>query len=71
MNADEFAMKADDGQGNLVNRLYFDLPPKNINSSAPSRLMEVREIDTGDNFRVDQNGNAYLAGDATIYGGRF
>jgi len=70
MNADEFAMKADDGQGNLVNRLYFD-PATEEYKFVGTVKIDGGEINIGDNFRVDQNGNAYLAGDATIYGGRF
>jgi len=70
MNADEFAMKADDGQGNLVNRLYFD-PTTGTYKFVGTVKIDGGEINISDNFRVDQNGNAYLAGDATIYGGKF
>lgn len=70
MNADEFAMQAADSQGNLQNRIFFD-PISGDYKFIGNVNINGGEINIGNNFRVDQNGNAYLAGDATIYGGKY
>ena len=70
MNADEFAMQATDSQGNLQNRIYFD-PVSGDYKFIGNVNINGGEINIGNNFRVDQYGNAYLAGDATIYGGKY
>ena len=70
MNADEFAMQAADDQGNLQNRIYFD-PISGDYKFIGNVNINGGEINIGNNFRVDQYGNAYLAGDATIYGGKY
>ena len=70
MNADEFAMQAVDGEGRMQNRIYFD-PITGDYRFIGNVSINGGEINIGDNFRVDQQGNAYLAGDATIYGGKY
>ena len=70
MNADEFAMQAADENGNLQNRIYFD-PVTGDYKFIGNVNINGGEINIGNNFRVDQYGNAYLAGDATIYGGKY
>ena len=70
MNADEFAMQAVDGEGQMQNRIYFD-PITGDYKFIGNVSINGGEINIGDNFRVDQQGNAYLAGDATIYGGKY
>jgi len=70
MNADEFRMQAANDQGQLEDRLYFD-PITGEYRFVGTVKIDGGEINIGDNFRVDQYGNAYLAGDATIYGGKY
>lgn len=70
MNADEFAMQAVDGEGRMQNRIYFD-PVSGDYKFIGNVNINGGEINIGENFRVDQQGNAYLAGDATIYGGKY
>lgn len=70
MNADEFAMQAADEHGQLQNRIYFD-PVSGDYKFIGNVNINGGEINIGNNFRVDQYGNAYLAGDATIYGGKY
>jgi hypothetical protein len=70
LNADEFAMQAVDGEGRMQNRIYFD-PATGDYKFVGNVSINGGEINIGDNFRVDQQGNAYLAGDATIYGGKY
>lgn len=70
LNADEFRMQAADSEGELKDKLFFD-PVSGDYKFVGTVKIEGGEINIGDNFRVDQNGNAYLAGDATIYGGRY
>jgi len=70
MNADEFAMQAVDGEGRMQNRIYFD-PITGDYKFIGNVSINGGDINIGDNFRVDQQGNAYLAGDATIYGGKY
>ena len=71
LNADSFRMQAiDDSDGQLKDRIYFDTDKKEY------RFVGSVEIDSGsininDNFVVDENGNAYLSGDSTIYGGKY
>ena len=70
MNADEFAMQAEDSEGNMQNRIFFD-PISGDYKFIGNVNINGGEINIGNNFRVDQQGNAYLAGDATIYGGKY
>lgn len=70
MNANEFAMQAADSEGHMQNRIYFD-PISGDYKFIGNVNINGGEINIGNNFRVDQNGNAYLAGDATIYGGKY
>ena len=70
MNADEFSMQAADNQGRLQDKIFFD-PVSGDYKFIGNVNINGGEINIGNNFRVDQNGNAYLAGDATIYGGKY
>ncbi len=70
LNANEFRMQAADEEGELRDKLYFD-PVTGDYKFVGTVKIEGGEIHIGDNFRVDTEGNAYLAGDATIYGGRY
>lgn len=70
LNADEFRMQAENDQGHLEDRLYFD-PVTGDYRFVGTVKIDGGEINIGNNFRVDQHGNAYLAGDATIYGGKY
>lgn len=70
MNADEFRMQAKDGDGILRDKLYFDPDSGNYKFVG---TVDIREgvININDNFIVDQNGNVYMKGDSTIYGGKY
>ena len=70
LNAEEFRMQAADEDGNLKDKLYFD-PQTGEYKFVGTVSIDGGDINIGGNFRVDQQGNAYLAGDATIYGGRY
>ena len=63
-------MQAADEDGNLKDRLYFD-PQTGEYKFVGTVSIDGGDINIGGNFKVDQYGNAYLAGDATIYGGRY
>jgi hypothetical protein len=70
LNSDEFRMQAADSEGNLKDKLYFD-PITGEYKFVGTVSIDGGDINIGGNFRVDQYGNAYLAGDATIYGGKY
>lgn len=69
MNADEFRMQAKDG-GVLKDKLYFD-PVTGTYKFVGTVSIMGGSIDIGGHFKVDPNGNAYLTGDSTIYGGKY
>lgn len=70
MNADEFRMQAKDGDGVLRDKLYFD-PETESYKFVGSVDIKEGIININDNFKVDQNGNVYMCGDSTIYGGKY
>ena len=70
MNADEFRMQGLDASGNLEDKLYFD-PQSGGYKFKGSIEVKDGSININDKFVVDENGNAYLSGDSTIYGGKY
>lgn len=70
MNADEFRMQGLDEDGNLEDKLYFDPDSGNYRFKGSVQL-DGGNININNNFIVDANGNAYMSGDATIYGGKY
>ncbi len=70
MNADEFRMQALGSDDKLEDKLYFD--PESGNYKFKGSI-EVKSgsININNNFIVDENGNAYMSGDSTIYGGKY
>lgn len=70
MNADEFRMQALDDEGVLEDKLYFD-PESGSYKFKGSIEVQSGSININDRFIVDANGNAYMSGEATIYGGKY
>lgn len=70
MNADEFRMQGLDDDGNLEDKLYFDPQSGNYKFKGSVEL-DGGNININNHFVVDANGNAYMSGDATIYGGKY
>jgi len=70
MNADEFRMQALGGVGTLEDKLYFDPVSGNYKFKGSIEVIGGN-ININNQFIVDENGNAYMSGDATIYGGKY
>lgn len=70
MNADEFRMMAKNESGVFEDKLYFDATDESYKFVGS---VEVKEgtININDTFKVDEFGNVYMAGDSTIYGGKY
>jgi len=70
MNADEFRMQAMDDDYIFRDRLYFD-PIAGTYKFKGSIEVDAGRININNKFIVDENGNAYMSGESTIYGGRY
>ncbi len=70
MNADEFRMQSLGDEGILVDKLFFDPITGEYTFSGSVSVMGG-SININNHFIVDANGNAYLSGDSTIYGGKY
>lgn len=70
MNADEFRMQAMDDDYVFRDRLYFD-PISGLYKFKGSIEVDAGRININNKFIVDENGNAYMSGESTIYGGKY
>lgn len=70
MNANEFKMQAKNGNGVMVDKIYFDPISGNYKFKGTIEV-DSGSININNKFIVDQYGNAHLSGDSTIYGGRY
>ena len=70
MNADEFRMQAMDDDYVFRDRLYFD-PIAGTYKFKGSIEVDAGMININNKFIVDENGNAFMSGESTIYGGRY
>ena len=70
MNSEEFRMQALDSEGKLEDKIYFD-PTTGEYKFKGSLDIDSGSININNKFIVDEFGNAYMSGEATIYGGKY